>query len=463
MSVSNVDVAIIGAGSAGVSAQKLIRQHTDDYLLIDKGNLGTTCASVGCMPSKALVEMARQYHELNTFIVRGLLAGDHQFPVDGQAVMEEVRHLRDHFSDGMRQQTLQLGERHLLRGSARLLDANTIDVDGKRITARVIILAVGSRPAFPAAWKGMAKRLLTSDNFFDMTTLPRQLAVLGLGSIGLELGQACALLGSHVVGADTQQQLGCLSDPAAIRFAGKALKQFMSISLGHSTQLVDQGAGFDVRFADECHRTDHVLVSTGRRDNLDHLDMANLLTGRSIDPASLQLGDLPIFVAGDSAGGQALLHEAIDEGQIAARNALAHPHVRTYQRRVPMQITFTRPQLATVGRRYADLDVHKILIAEVALEGQSRLRLAGCGCGVIRLYASSSGKLLGAELVNSQAEHLAHIIAAWLTAGWSVDDALRQPFYHPTLEESLRSALMKLAKKLGATHGHQPCLTSSPN
>ena len=457
----HVDIAIIGAGSAGISALKLIRQHTDDFLLIDKGALGTTCARVGCMPSKALVEIAGHYRQLCAFNARGLMAGDPQLPIDGQAVMAEVRRLRDYFSNHMRQQTLQLSEGHFIRGSARMIDANTIDVDGERITARAIILAVGSRPVWPAPWRGMAQRLLDSERFFELATVPPELTVLGLGSIGLELGQACGLLGSRVYGVDMQQRLGCLTDPAAIRHAGTALAG-LSLSLGHSPRLQDHGSCFEVSYADQRHRTEHVLLSAGRCDNLDHLDMAPLLTGRSVDPTSLQLGDLPVFIAGDSAGGAALLHEAVDEGQIAARNALSFPQLIAYQRRVPLQITFTQPQLATVGCRYAELDIHSALIAEAPLAGQGRVVLAGGGGGVLRLYADSTGMLLGAELVSPQAEHLAHLIAAWLTAQWSVGDALRLPFYHPTLEEGLRSALLQLAKKLGPTYYRPPGLALSP-
>ena len=453
---SNVDVAIIGAGSAGISAQKLIRQHTDNYLLIDKGELGTSCARVGCMPSKALVEMARQYHELSVLKSRGLILDGPQAQIDGRAVMTEVRRLRDYFSDGMRQQTLRVGARHLLRGRARLIDANTIDVDGKRITARTIIVAVGSRPVLPPLWQSMAPRLLDSDRFFELAALPQKLAVIGLGSIGLELGQACALLGGRVFGVDTQQRLGCLTDPAAIRYACKALSGQMSLSLGHSPSLLDHGTEFEVRYADQCQRSEQVLISAGRRDNLDLLDMESLFVGRNINPASMQLGELPVFVAGDSAGAPALVHEAIDEGQIAARNALDYPKVRAYQRRVPLQITFTQPQLATVGSLYAELDIHSALVAEVPLESQGRLMLAGGGCGVLRIYADRSGKLLGAELVSPDAEHLAHIIAVWLTAQWSVSDALQQPFYHPTLGEALRTALLQLAGKLGFSQDNQP-------
>jgi dihydrolipoamide dehydrogenase len=523
-----VDVAIIGAGSAGISALKLVREQTDNYLLIDKGSLGTTCARVGCMPSKAFVEIAQQYQRLNSLQQRGLFRGEPSLPVDGGAVMSEVRRLRNFFSDGMRQQTEQLGEGHFLRGSARLVDANTILVDKTavdtaavdtagvdrmgasntsaetddasshvygaedtrpheigvfhansqvcgsgntrphefhantvRITARVIILAVGSRPSWPVAWRSMAQRLLDSERFFELSTVPPELAVLGLGSIGLELGQACGLLGSRVFGVDMQQRLGCLSDPAAIRHAGAALADSMSLSLGHSPQLQDRGSSFDVCYADQRQRTEHVLCSVGRRDNLDHLGMDQLLAGRRVDASTLQLGELPIFVAGDSAGGQALLHEAIDEGQIAACNALAYPQLRAYQRRVPLQITFTQPQLATVGCSYTDLDIHSALIAEVPLQGQGRLTLAGGGAGVLRLYADLTGRLLGAELVSPQGEHLAHLIAAWLTAEWSVADALRQPFYHPTLQEALRSALLQLSRKLGPAYQCRPALRSS--
>lgn len=200
-------------------------------------------------------------------------------------------------------------------------------------------------------------------------------------------------------------------------------------------------------------------MASGRRQNIDRLGLTALMQRRQLDAGSLQLGELPVFVAGDSAGRQALLHEAIDDGQIAAANALAYPDTRRYRRRVPLQVTFTQPQLATVGLTYSQLDIHRTLIGEAPLASQGRAVLGGGSEGVLRLYAQAdSGRLLGAELVAPQAEHMAHGIAAWLSAGLSVVEALRLPFYHPTLEEGLRTALMQLARRLPDALGAGPPL-----
>jgi len=455
MPCRSVDIAIIGAGSAGISALKLVRRHTGNFLLIDGGALGTTCARVGCMPSKALVEIAARYHDARSLHDRGVLAGP--LPaVDRVAVMREVRRLRDHFSEHMIAQTRQLSERHFLQGHARFLDATTLDVDGERIAARAVIVATGSRPLLPPGWEALAPRLLQSGQFFELPAVPTELAVVGLGSIGLELGQAAAILGARVSGVDLQRRLGCLSDPTAIRHALAELNRTMDLHLGHHPRLEPAGERLRLSFGDCRLEPEHLLVSSGRGRNLDRLGMDALATGRAIDPGSLQLGELPVFVAGDSGGHQALLHEAIDDGQIAAANALAFPHTRAYRRRVALQITFTQPQLATVGLPYAALDIHRAIIGEAPLATQGRALLGGGSGGVLRLYAEPrAGKLLGAELVAPQAEHLAHGIAAWLEAGLTVEQALRLPFYHPTLEEGLRTALNGLAGKLpgGAARG----------
>ncbi len=455
----SVDIAIIGAGSAGISAFKLLRKHKADVVLIDGGPLGTTCARVGCMPSKALVEIAGRYAGALSLKKRGVLGCDCNSAVDGGVVMQEVRRLRDHFSNGLRDQVLQFGPGKFLQGYARFLDADTLEVAGERIQARSIILATGSRPSLPGSLQNLSQLLLNSESFFELDAIPAELAVVGLGSVGLELGQACGILGAKVWGVDLQQRLGCLTDPAAIREACTSLGQSMDVSLGHHPVLQQRAGRLEVRYADQCITPGQVLLSAGRTTNLDDIGLDSLLRANHIDAHSLQLGNLPIFVAGDCTGQRALLHEAVDEGQIAAINALNYPRVRHYQRRVPLQITFTRPQLACVGMSYAELDIHSALIAEVSLAQQGRVVLSGGGDGVLRLYACSSGKLMGAELVSPQAEHLAHIVAAWLSAGFSVDDALRQPFYHPTLEEALRSALIQLQRKLGDYHDDQPDLS----
>ena len=177
-----VDTIIVGAGSAGLSALREVRRSTDDFVLINDGHWGTTCAAVGCMPSKALIEAANAVHRRHTLEALGIRGAD-GLRADIPAVLARVRALRDQFVKGPSSVPDKLGKR-AIAGRARLTGPGAVEVDGRRIEARAIILAPGSRPIVPEPWRAFGDRLLTSDTLFEQTDLPRRIAVIGPGAIG---------------------------------------------------------------------------------------------------------------------------------------------------------------------------------------------------------------------------------------------------------------------------------------
>ena len=172
----------------------------------------------------------------------------------------------------------------------------------------------------------------------------------------------------------------------------------------------------------------------------------------SWDPDTTQLGDAPIFMAGDASGHRPLLHEASDEGRIAGANSMRYPDVATHQRRVPLAIAFTEPQMAMVGKRFADLDPGDIEIGQVSFGNQGRSRVIGRNQGMLRVYGDRQHcRIIGAEMIGPRAEHLAHLLA-WVTQEqMTVARALMMQFYHPVIEEGLRTALIDLVRNLKVT------------
>src|SRR5690606_39071207 len=198
-----------------------------------------------------------------------------------------------------------------------------------------------------------------------------------------------------------------------------------------------------------------VLVAAGRRPSVAKLDLEK--TGLPLDERGLppwdrrtcQCGDSPIFMAGDTIGRAQGLHEASDEGHNAGMNAARFPEVSAHVRRAGLAIAFTDPQIAIVGRRFAELSLDETAIGEVSYENQGRARVMGVNQGIVRLYAERpSCRLIGAELFAPRAEHLAHLLAWTVQQGMTVQDALSMPFYHPVFEEGLRYALRGAARDL---------------
>ncbi len=448
----NVDTIIIGAGTAGLSALREVRRTTDDFLLVNDGHWGTTCAAVGCMPSKALIEAANAFHRRHAFSEFGIHGGN-GLRVDIPAVLARVRALRDDFVKGPESVPGKLGKR-AMAGRARLLGPNAVDVDGTRIEARAIILAPGSRPIVPEPWRAFGDRLLTSDTLFEQTDLPRRIAVIGLGAIGVELAQALSRLGLDVAGFDAAGTLAGIDDPAILATFRKLIEAEFPVHLGAEAQLEDAGSAIRVTAGDAFFTADAVLAAIGRQPNLDGVGLETLgveLDKRGlpqIDPETLRIGDTSVFLAGDANGSRALLHEAADEGHIAGQLAAPDAPTRSFCRRTPLAITFCSPQVAHVGPPRSALP-KDVLIGAVDFSRQGRARLAATASGLMRLYADpGNGRLLGAEICAPAGEHMAHLLALAVDQGLSVPQILAMPFYHPVLEEGLRSALREIARQL---------------
>jgi dihydrolipoamide dehydrogenase len=182
------DVVVIGAGTAGLTAVREIAKQTENFLLVNDGPYGTTCARVGCMPSKVLIETANVFHRRRIFDEFGVRGGVN-LEIDVPAVLARVRRLRDGFVSGTLETTRKLGNRSI-PGRAMFVAPDKLAINGKIIQAKRIVIATGSRPVLPDAWRGLGDRIITSDSLYEMPDLPPALAVVGLGTVGVEMAQA---------------------------------------------------------------------------------------------------------------------------------------------------------------------------------------------------------------------------------------------------------------------------------
>lgn len=452
--VRKVRLAIIGAGTAGLTALKEAQRVTQDVVLINDGPYGTTCARVGCMPSKALLAPAHAFRN-RTFLAEAGVRGTEALSVDLPAVLSRVRRLRDRFIAGPIGLAESLGERSL-HGRPRFLDPHTLELGNERIEAEATVIATGSRPLLPELWRKLGNRVLTSDNIFEQDDLLPRVAVVGLGGIGAELGQALAQLGLQVIGFTRDETVAGLTDPKISQALVRSLRADMQVFTGAEVQLEPAGdTAVRVLAGDRAVEVDWVLASLGRRPNLEGLGLENLdlefdRQGMPVfDPATLRLGKHPIYIAGDVNGVRPILHEAADEGRIAAYLAL-HPEAECLARRAALSIVFTEPSAARVGQSYAMLDSKNIVIGEADFSRQARALMAGRNAGCLRVYAAiTDARLLGAEMAVPEGEHLAHLLAWVIQQGMTVDDVLQLPFYHPVVEEGLRSALQAARRELG--------------
>ena len=450
-----VDVAIIGAGTSGLNAMSQVKKAGKSFILINGGHWGTTCARVGCMPSKAFIQVAEDYHRREIFDRHGI-TGDDQISMDVVEGMEHVRDMRDIFVDRvLGSSTDNMSDEFKLEGYARFIEPDAIQVNDTVIRAKSFVIATGTRPIVPQSWKQFGDRIITTDEFFEQEDFPPSMAVIGLGVIGLELGQALARKGIKVTGIEGSNRIAGLSDDVAHEVLLDIMRKEMDIWLGSQARLSASGEKILIGAGEQSVEVDKVLVAIGRKPNLDNLGLDKLDLALDNDgmpvfnPNTMQLGDLPVYLAGDANGTRQILHEAGDEGKIAGYNA-AHGSSVAFKRKTHLGITFSDPNIATVGKLWSELaDNADVVVGEMRMGPVGRALIMGKNKGIMRVYVDkNSAQILGATLVSVKGENVAHLLAWAIQLGLTVYDVLRLPFYHPVIEEALQACFYDVLKKL---------------
>jgi dihydrolipoamide dehydrogenase len=461
----DVDVAIIGAGTAGLSAYRAAAAQGKRALLIEGGPYGTTCARVGCMPSKLLIAAAEAAHAMQAAPGFGVHPG--AVRVDGKAVMARVRRERDRFVGFVLDSVDAIPDADKLRGHARFTGRQSLQVgEHTSVRAARIVIASGSTPLRLPELAGGGPGVIISDDVFDFEDLPESMAVIGTGVIGLELGQALHRLGVRVSFFARGGRVAQLTDPEVLHAAAETLGK--ELDLRFQSRIV--GAKPDGRQVllttrdaaglERSERFQYVLMAAGRSPNVDDIGIEHsglALDARGIplfDHHTMQCGTSHIFIAGDADDERPVLPEAADQGRIAGDNARRYPDVRPGLRRTKLTIAFTEPQIATLGATYRELSADgkpKFALGEVSFENQGRSRVMLQNHGLLRVYGEyGSGRFLGAEMIGPRAEHVGHLLAWACQARMTVDQMLEMPFYHPVVEEGVRTALRALHAALAA-------------
>lgn len=470
MKTIEVDVAVIGAGTAGLAAYRAARAAGANAAIIEGGNYGTTCARVGCMPSKLLIAAAEAAHAVGSAPDFGIHV-DGLMRIDGREVMDRVRRERDRFVGFVLHDVQGISAADRIRGQARFVDDHTLVVaDHTRVAAKSVVIATGSRATYPDSFRTLGDRLIINDDVFDWHDLPKAVAVIGPGIIGLELGQALHRLGVRVAVLGRGGGVGPIGDPEILACAVATFsKEFLLVPDAHIVAMERRGKRVAIRCAgpngsQQTEYFDYVLAATGRTPNV---------TGIGLERTSLRLdakgvpssdsatartdstdGASPIFIAGDASDFIPLLHEAADEGRLAGGNAAALALGKPVQlglRRAPLGIVFTDPQIGIVGGGFHSLKPGSFATGQASFEDQGRARMLLRNKGLLNVYGDpASGRFLGAEMLAPAAEHLAHLLSWALQHKMSVVQMLEMPFYHPVIEEGLRTALRHLDVNLRA-------------
>jgi dihydrolipoamide dehydrogenase len=454
------DVAVIGAGTAGLAAYRAATRAGARAVIIERGPGGTTCARVGCMPSKLLIAAAEAAHSARAAGLFGIRVGD--VAVDGPAVLARLRAERDRFVEAVRDGVEEFPEADRLKGQARFLDGRTLAIDDAiRLRFSSAVIATGSSPSIPKPLEGLGDRLLTTDTLFEIADLPQSLAILGLGAVGVEIAQAMARLGVKVTALDAGSTIAGLTLPGLVRKAADILGEEFTLRMGARVGSAQrEGDGVHLTWTQEdgdsgSVRVTHVLAAAGRPPKVRDLGLDT--TGLALDEngipefdrRSLVCKGAPILIAGDADGWRPVLHEASRQGRIAGENAAALAAGRSPEAPEPwpsLAMVFTHPQAASVGEPY-DAHAKERITAHLDFADQGRARAEGVNQGGLCIWAAPNGRLLGGEMLGPAVEHLAQMLSNALRDGLTAAEMRDRPFYHPTVEEGFGTVLSKIAQK----------------
>lgn len=411
------DIAVIGAGSGGLSVAAAAAQFGQKVVLFEKGEMGGDCLNYGCVPSKALLAAAKQAHAMRSgaaFGVRPVEPG-----IDFAAVRAHVQGAIAAIAPHDSQERFEKLGVTVIRAAARFLDGNTVEAAGERFTARRIVIATGSRPAVPPIPGLDQVPFLTNETLFSNPALPQHLLVIGAGPIGLEMAEAHRRLGAEVTVIEAGTPLG-QDDPelAAVvleRLAAEGVRilagqTVMSASReGDVTRLALRGG--------ETITGSHLLVAAGRRPNVEGLNLeaagiAFTPKGITVD-RRLRTSNRRVFAVGDVAGGR-FTHEAGYQAGIVIRNALFGMPAKANA--VIPHVTYTDPELAQAGLTEAEARARHgkaVRVLRVPFAANDRAQAEGRTEGLVKIVTGPGGRILGAGIVGTGAGDL---IQPWVLA-----------------------------------------------
>lgn len=443
------NVIVIGGGSAGLVSAYIAAAVKAKCALIEGHKMGGDCLNTGCVPSKALIQSAKVLAQARRGNEFGLQSTEMSF--DFKDVMERVQDVitRIEPHDSHERYT-KLGV-ECITGYAKITGPHEVEVEGRTLTAKAIIVATGARPMVPKIAGLQEAGYLTSDTLWSLRELPREMVILGGGPIGCEMAQAFARYGSQVTIVEMAPHLLGREDEEVSRAVEKRFEEEgIKLLLAHRAEAVQEGhvhcAGRDgeVRVA-----FDQLFVALGRQANVTGFGLEEL--GVTLRPSGtidanpfLQTNVPSIYVCGDVTGPYQFTHTAAHQAWYAAINALFSP-LRKFKvdYRVIPAATFTDPEVARVGLNEKEARDQNIAYdtTTYGIDDLDRAIMDQEAHGFVKvLTAPRKDKILGVTIVGS---HASEVITEYILAmkqGIGLNKILGTTHIYPTLSEANKYA-----------------------
>ena len=448
----DVDVCVIGAGSAGLSVASGAAQLGRSVVLFEADEMGGDCLNYGCVPSKALIAAGKHAHAFSSGEIFGVKV--EKPTVNFDTVKAHIQGVIDHIAPVDSQERFEGLGCIVIRERASFKDANTVESATTEVKAKRFVIAVGSRASAPPI-PGLADTpYLTNEAIFSVKTQPKKLLVIGAGPIGLELGQAFKRLGSEVEIVDIAAPLG-RSEPEHAQVLVNALKdEGIVFHTPAKTKLIRKTkTGVAIDLEDGTTLTgSHLLVAAGRAPNVDGLGLENAdikYDHRGIDVSdSLRTSNKRVYAAGDVAKGMGgLTHAAgYHAGQLIRNFYFSPPYMgdmlgKANTTRMPAAV-YSEPELASIGMTEAQAKEagHNVRCVSWDFEENDRAIAERSDHGGVKIVATKKGKILGASVVGESAGEIIHMISVAMANKVKISGLAQIISPYPTRSEAVKRA-----------------------
>lgn len=444
------DLIVIGAGPGGYEAAAHAGHLGKRVALIEREAVGGTCLNVGCIPAKTFLRSARLYHECADAAAFGVRLGSLEF--DMQAVVERKNRVVGTLVKGV-DGLLKRAKVEVVRGQARIVARDKVQVGSDILEGANILIATGSRPAVPPITGIRSERVVDSDSVFDLQAIPATVGIIGGGYIGLELASFFSAVGSHVTVYEMLPQIAAGCDEDTANYLQRSLKRSgVTFNLSCRVQSIE---GDTLRYSDSAGSelaasADLFLNATGRSPVVDDLGLESLgvdFSKRGIPISDQGRTNVPgIWACGDVTGRHMLAHVATREGLVAVNTMFGRPERIRYNA-IPAVI-YTHPEAAMVGKTEQELRsdgiAYRKSLVPMAVAGRFLIENEG-GTGFVKVLAGAKyGEVLGVHAVGDSCSEFIVAAATMVESEFRLAEAREIVFPHPTVSEALREAILQV-------------------
>jgi dihydrolipoamide dehydrogenase len=438
----NYDIAIIGAGPGGYTAAIRAAQLGKKVAIIERSEIGGTCLNNGCIPTKTLHASAKLFSRMKKSEKFGINARD--VSMDISKVIDRKNSIVSQLRKGL-EYLFKEYKIDLIRGDAAFMGDHQITVNGQIVESPKIILASGSTITENPPFKIDEKKVFSSNGILELRAIPKSMAVIGAGPMGIELACIFNAMGSKVAIFEVMDRILPQEDAEIARSLHESLKRSgIEINCGQSLKDTD---GFEV-----------ILVSIGRKLNTDGFEKAGIKidNGKVAVNEKMETSITGVYAVGDIVGRYMFAHTAAREGIVAAENACGLPAGRHGKKSkmdyaaVPRCI-YSDPGVAAVGMSeeaaISKLGAGKIKIGRFPFRASSKSLIEDERDGFIKVIADSKDKILGIHIVGGNATEIIGEAALAINKGMKVEDIIETIHAHPTVYESIQEAAANVLKQ----------------